>query len=344
MLSPNSHVRLTSNPSTKVTSIASTGDRELGRRDTCGVMPTRTPATLAAYRRDYRGLLLRSTAPIDADDHSRLLYLVSWFAGQDAEWAPSTIRKYRATIQAAIDDWICSGVDADEAHIAILQRALDDAHPVPRTKSAPPRTSARKRLTISESEREGLVFYLAGRPTVTCRLLVGLIGYGPILGLRPHEWVTARISGDILIVTCAKHTNGRGVASEREIDLTALSGEQRRGLDRFLARLQIEAAKCAAWQIFHERLAKALTRACHQIGIQPISLYSLRHQAAATAKRFMAPIEVAALLGHASPRTAAQHYARRAGGWKIDPGVRPTPAIAALVHQPPSTRISLPAP
>ncbi len=152
----------------------------------------------------------------------------------------------------------CSGVDADEAHIAILQRALDDAHPVPRTKSAPPRTSARKRLTISESEREGLVFYLAGRPTVTCRLLVGLIGYGPILGLRPHEWVTARISGDILIVTCAKHTNGRGVASEREIDLTALSGEQRRGLDRFLARLQIEAAKCAAWQIFHERLAKAL--------------------------------------------------------------------------------------
>jgi len=317
-----------------VTPITSTGDRELGRRDACGVMPTRTPATLAEYRRDYGGLFRRSGAPTDADDYSRLLSLIGWFAGNNGAWAPATIRKYRAAIQTAIADWASAGVDVDEARTALLQHALDSAHPAPRSKSAAPRTSARKRLTISAKEREDLVSHLAKNTTATCRLLAGLVTFEPIFGLRPREWLSAQITGDVLVVTCAKHTNRRGVAAEREIVLTNLSDDQRRGLARFIAAFHTAAAKCGIWQVLHDRLSKSLTRACQELGMPPICLYTMRHQAIATAKRHMPPIEVAALFGHASPATAPRHYARRRAGWKVDPGIRATPSIVALVRRP----------
>jgi integrase len=89
------------------------------------------------------------------------------------------------------------------------------------------------------------------------------------------------------------------------------------GLNRFLGALKIAAAKASCWQVFYERLAKALDRACQEAGIRKIAMYTLRHCALATAKRNLTAREVAAFAGHASDRTSQAHYAKRRTGWLL---------------------------
>lgn len=47
-----------------------------------------------------------------------------------------------------------------------------------------------------------------------------------------------------------------------------------------------------------------------------ICLYTLRHVAIATAKRWLGPSEVAALAGHVSPAIARRSYAPKRSGWR----------------------------
>lgn len=304
------------------------------RPDACGAMPTREPSTIAAYRREYCGLISRSKPDADADDYSRLLHTIDWFARQNGAWAAATIRKYGASLRLAVEDWTLAAINTDAARISRLHLDLNIAKPAPRDRAQAPRTSAKKRISFTWDERKRLVSHLAESKTTTGRLLAGMIGVGALVGLRPREWINARVVGDELIVQCAKRTNGRGVAKERPVTLAALSAAQRRSLMRFVDRFQKEAAKVGVWQRFHERMAKALTRACQKLNIPEISLYTLRHQAVATAKRYMTQREVAALFGHATVTTATRHYARRRGGWKVDPLIRPSPSVVVLVRQP----------
>ena len=70
-----------------------------------------------------------------------------------------------------------------------------------------------------------------------------------------------------------------------------------------------------SWKKLHDRLASRLARICKTLGIPRVSLYTLRHVGMATAKTWMAPVEVAAASGHASIRTATSHYAKCRTGW-----------------------------
>jgi integrase len=286
---------------------------------------------LADYRTEYRQLIERSNPDTDAGDFSRLSNVILWFSRQDGVWSAATIRKYRASLRLAIEDWATAAPDADEIRVWRLQSDLDHATPAPRDKKSPPQTSAKKRLKFTQSEHEVVATYLASTKSSTSHRLVGLLAFGVRFGLRPHEWLYAYCRDNVLVVRCAKRTNGRGVADTRLIDLSDMGAARRRELSRFIHSFQNAAAREAVWQRFYERLSKSLARACEKLDVPKICLYSLRHQAIATAKRYMTRAEVAALAGHATVATAARHYARRSGGWRVDPRIRPSPSTVARV-------------
>ncbi len=303
--------------------------------DACGVVPTRTSDTVMQYHEHYKRLLKLSGAPSNYDEASRLEWTIRWFSSRNGQWAPATIRTYRAALACFAEPYT-AGVDSDGGRSARLRTAIASASPEPRSPNEPPRTSARKRIYFSVDERNRLSVHLMEGASKTNRLLAGYVVFGTMIAARPSEWQSAHVFDGALIVSCAKRTNGRGVGDSRAILLDMLTATQRAGLEKFVVEMGKAAGTAESWKRFHWRLAKALRRACIRLGIPPICLYSARQQGLATAKRRMAPEEVAAFAGHASARTARRHYGHRSGGWRIDFGVRPCPEVVALVRTPTS--------
>jgi integrase len=299
--------------------------------DACALAPTRTPATIAQYRKAAAQLIRRSDPDVDGDDVYRLAHAIDWFASRHGAWSKATIRYHRAALRQAIDD-LEAAVDVAPAVVGDLIERLS-VTPTPKGRREPKLASARKRKSFKQDERRRLVVALSRKHTSTARLLAGLLFFGPQLGLRPIEWRDAVLRGDGLFVRCAKNTNGRGLAPFRALTLSGFDQRAFAALGEFLAEFKREADRAGCWQRFHERLAKALARACAEIGVRKIALYTLRHCALATAKRAMSPREVAAFAGHASVRTAQQYYAKRRQGWRLDKvPARPAAEMAAKVR------------
>ena len=106
--------------------------------------------------------------------------------------------------------------------------------------------------------------------------------------------------------------------------------------------------KLAAWILATEHLAKdyagrwnlreaarqQISRARKNLGIRPISLYTLRHHAIATLKKSgYTRQEIAAIVNHASDRTAGEKYGKaRTGSRRARKRLQIDPARIALVR------------
>lgn len=174
-------------------------------------------------------------------------------------------------------------------------------------------------------------------------------------GLRPSEWASASFNGKSLSVRNGKFlrrfmdhgifkgrlfARANGMARTMEVQsghgvpvLSELLGR----IDSFFAvrsfkkhqrAIQIEFRKVVRLAIEQGRLDRRYSR---------ISLYSFRHQFAATAKANLSARSgsVAALMGHISARTALQSYARkvagRVGGLAVSPSAEAVAAVENLL-------------
>ena len=279
----------------------------------------------------YPASIRRSNPPWDSDDVARLAHAIAWFADQHGAWARATIRKHRAEFRLAIED-LSSAAWPDKSRIDDLYFTLDNSSPRPRDKAAPPQASAKKRKSLPHAEFLKLLGHLRSKRRGTARMLAGVVAFGALIGVRPIQWKDARLDGETLFVRCAKHTNGRGLDEVREIELIGWKEIERQTFQRFLSAYQEAGEAADSWQQFHERLAKHLTRACQELHLRNVSLYTLRHQALATAKRFLSATSVAALAGQACETTATRYYAKSRSGWGEDPRVRPTMRVVAFVR------------
>ena len=297
-------------------------------RDATSRLTTRTEATTAQYRK--RATMLFSQAGVDseADEVMRLDAVLDWFVAQDRRWKPATLRQYRAALRVMIEDAAMNNVSRDR--VETWYRLIETA-PRPMADKQVKRTSARKRKTIRESERDTLVHYLETTGGKTDRLLSRIVNCLPTLGLRPSELFTAEFDGTTLTVRCAKNTNGRSIGETRGI--TIKSAVLKHVVKRMLKELKdFQIRDRTDAKRLQSRLAKALERACKACGIKKISLYTLRHQALANAKRTLEPAEASALAGHASQSTIIKNYASRRSGWKIKPLIAIDPGLAAKVR------------
>ena len=72
--------------------------------EACALAPTRTPATIAQYRKAAAHLISRSDPDVDGDDVYRLAHAINWFASRHGARTKATIRHHRAALYQAIDD------------------------------------------------------------------------------------------------------------------------------------------------------------------------------------------------------------------------------------------------
>lgn len=239
----------------------------------------------------------------------------------DPEWVlrASTARTYKAYIIKCLEIEVAEGrCDPARAIEGIEQIAglLTQRRGKPKA-----RTSRLKCLDVTEEEVQLVVDDLtdrmkAGLTDLADVALVGYVVLDPHFGLRPCEWQHARIIASALVVTNAKFAVYRGAGPSRRISLEGAPGRLSLAAPVLIQALQTLIKMHGSWERVHAILAERLARICHRLGLVRISLYSLRHAAIATWKRAgLDRIEIAALAGHISAKTASRHYALSRHGW-----------------------------
>jgi hypothetical protein len=88
------------------------------------------------------------------------------------------------------------------------------------------------------------------------------------------------------------------------------------GIATLIGMINTLTKEMGSWEKVHDILAERLARICRRLRLVRISLYSLRHAAIATWKKAkLSRIEIAAMAGHISIKTASRHYAPSKHGW-----------------------------
>lgn len=240
--------------------------------------------------------------------------VVEWFLTADGRWAPATIRQYRAAMREVLERMVRARPDK-----ALIRVALDRLNSTSGPEPGVPvdrKTSALKRRSLTPEEAAAIDTVLEAsthRHTVLAR---GLLRYGVELGLRPCEWVRARMDGSHLVVINAKATNGRSNGVSRDLDLGAIAPGYADDVACFLAAIA-DAIAAEPWETLYPKIRYVLAAASRKAAAKLPSLrkgvfspYTGRCVAAARAKRVMDRASVAAMLGHATDRTALTHYPR----------------------------------
>jgi integrase len=278
---------------------------------------TRSEQTEADYRKRFAALT--DLAAREFGGKASLEKTVDWFLGQDDRWRRTTIAQYRAALKIGIQDMEAQGLLSAEASADLLKRIQNGpARKVHGTKL----TSSRKRKSVSDAEIDLLAASLKAGAHQHDRLLRLYLAFSIMFFPRPSEWRDAHIDGEDLVVINGKVSNRRAHGPDRRIGLDCLAKREREVLQFFLASLQAEAKVVGTYARLQTLLAARLVRHCQKAGVRRVSLYTLRHLGMATAKRFLAPEEVAALAGHATDRTATEHYAKARYGRRA-PAVLP---------------------
>jgi integrase len=140
-----------------------------------------------------------------------------------------------------------------------------------------------------------------------------------LVGLRPIEWRNSTYlkKENILIVLNAKNTNGRAIGEFRNLSLNHLNDNQIETVCKHLdfAKRMSDNDK---WEIYYQGCSNFIKYATRRIWPHKErlpSLYSGRHQFSANMKASgCRRNEVAALMGHSSDETAAEHYGKKIFG------------------------------
>lgn len=290
------------------------------------MFPGRTGATDDAYRERARTLCARYTACTGVTWEQDPEGLVAWVA-QLTQVRPATVRQYRS----ALAFWLESHGASNAA------QAMRRVQPV-LAHVLPCRTSRAKLKKVPPDDFRRLVKYFSDsrsrRPEGRWdRLLALWLFCGRATGLRPGEWETAQWLDNPprLQVQNAKHTNGRAFGPLRTLWLDGLPPQQQHVIQQFLRVLHAHPHFRQAQLGCQHRLSE-VNRRFWPRRRRHITLYSLRHQFAANAKKAGLPLcELAALMGHASPDTIQEHYGRRSAG-RSGFAVRPDPADVTRVQ------------
>ena len=280
-------------------------------------MTGRSEETQRAYEDRVRCLLgAASRAAGRSSGQVGVQELVQYLLDYREEWSPSTWRQYKAAVLSVFRG---TGSEEDE-------NALDQLHQTAQpTKLETRCTSAQRQKSLPPADMASLVGRLRRRRSRYAAPLMTYFVAAGVTGLRPGEWPGAAWdeTSQTLIVRNAKHDDQRAHGPTRTIDLSDQSTEILAMVEAWLGWVAGEcrqgtyASSMEAMQKLLYRVSRALWPARETYPM----LYSTRHQSVANWKRASLSQEVmAALLGHASDRTASEHYGRRAAGAK---GLRP---------------------
>lgn len=265
--------------------------------------PTRTQETEQDYIARATRLLERYRCASGETWQADPVAACEWIASQRTGWSRSTWRAYRAALVYFMEK------NGPIEAVSVLGQS--DTSPC---KAKGEHTSAKKMKSFSVKHLTKIVKVL-GEGQGKNDLLLGLwVTVNRLVGLRPIEWETAVITDKVLVVQNAKSTNGRSHGETRHLLLSGLSQQDREALYLFVETLRKTVDEYGDFKKVQKacscRLWKVTRRLWPNRSTYP-TLYSTRHQFSADLKKQGRPCEeIAALFGHATDKTASEHYGR----------------------------------
>lgn len=281
---------------------------------------TRTENTVQTYLKRAENLLARiaDELQLPEDAFPPPAEVVAFMRRNAPQWKWATFRQYQASLVCRYE------VEAERTGNKLFVETAEEirrlSHSDCRPEKALGQTSSRKRKGIRLADYDLLIPNLsnpARKGEFSKRAALWLMA-AVATGLRPREWEHAELDAKqgLLHAENAKATNGRATGPVRSVPVAP---EDIGVVQAHLESLRELKAKGYSWVQIHTHCAVALNRACKALwGNDPTkryALYSARHQFSANTKATHTPEEVAALLGHASVRTARTHYAPRRSAW-----------------------------
>lgn len=241
-----------------------------------------------------------------------------------SEWSASNWRQVKSSLIFRYENM---NTEDSRAAIALLRDAKQDV-----CLKNTGRTSALRKKNFSNKELDELFKALSVSRSKYRDILKKWLLLGMITGLRPHEWSHSSVTrthpetgatGIFLEVKNGKHTNGRGNGEYRHIDITDYPSTVVQDISSFSSYMK-EVEERNEYRSLYGACQVLLCRTNISLGNdgKRIQLYSPRHRFSSEVKKIMSPEEVAALMGHATNKTAGMHYgkARHAKG-----GLAPKP-------------------
>lgn len=287
---------------------------------------TRTPKTIQNYLERAERLL--RTIP---DEFLRTPELgvqpteiVAWLSQTAPGILKSTFRQYKAALVCYMETLARRYPDAAEDYTnAILAIRQISSAQAARRKALPARTSASKAKHVHLDDLVLLGQTMLAVNTQWSHRAFIWLAAGIAAGLRPAEWQTVEILGEteggelILRAANAKHTNGRGNGEFR--DITIPPGWMREYTEQHLRMLGEWLAGGEPYDSYYNTCRQTLLRAVRALwpdnSRKRYTLYSARHQFCANLKRAgVSKGGIAAKMGHASEKTATEHYGKRRSG------------------------------
>jgi len=263
-------------------------------------------------------------------DHPGPLEVAAFALECREEWSKSTWRQNKAALIFRY-----TGIGTTEAleSVEILRHGSQSS-----CASKTGRTSAKRSKSVTNKAMKEVIKHLHGSKSKYASLLESWLLLGTEIGLRPHEWgqasviqvspldigdidtpVDIGVLGDVALVSYlriknAKTTNGRGHGEFRHLNLSRLNPKLIEMIDEF-SRLMSEIVVSNLYTLYYSSCRKLLWRINKVIhghsSNKWIQLYSPRHKFSSEAKKALSSVGVAALLGHATTKTASEHYGRR---------------------------------
>lgn len=300
--------------------------------------PTKTLETQARYWATGYRLWRRACDEFQMDSDQMFPALfVDWFESFLPTCLPPTRRLYIASVR-----FFLQSIQENPGH-AFYHSSIHDA--VKKTcamKSnsfvgdeteikARRRTSRQKAKSISQPDLQELYNYIKKRKGKWPMRAFVFLYTNMLTGLRPVEWRTAQYNEEdgraMLVVNNAKDTNDRSNGIDRELNVSDLESWQKAMLEGQIHSCKPFSNSSEAWEIYYDNIRKTLHRVTRALWpgrkVYP-TLYSGRHQFHEDAKiAGLSAIEIAALFGHSSTKTADRHYGE-AGTGKSGMAIRPS--------------------
>ncbi|OYV96431.1 MAG: hypothetical protein B7Z62_08195 [Deltaproteobacteria bacterium 37-65-8] len=278
--------------------VGKASEHQVIRSEQVGYIPTRTIDTEYQYGKIVRRIMLRLDSYNEEPSIENIVLLMERTAPQQSR---ATVRLYRSAILHYIDQQKALGLISD--------------------KSAENAVSLLKAKHASERSIERLSKKLDASRSTVAGLAKSLFLSSVMLGLRPSEWFAAHLDASKLHIKNGKSTNGRGTGEFRIIDLSnpvLMLNRQKIGvIEQTLSTIRSAISDDRTRANLLSEMRQVVRRCKIMSGGRNITFTTARHQFAANMKAAgLTKREIADLMGHASPDTAATHYGRRVSGHK----------------------------
>ena len=307
----------------------------------------RSSETIADYQHEANRLVgqylrepFKDEEPILYD--RALLGAANWFLKSHERWSKSTIRRFAAALHQEVEVLVFAGEFDDspaQGEKSLLWRLKHDRpRPAPEVQKSKKRKEVahqkraatkkmrkKPRKSIPLKELRSLVEFFRLKADSFSLWIVGYILIASRLGWRPGETIALQRDGNFIRAPAEKCSNDRGLTDTCETDISVYVERLRLFKKQsLLSQLDKWIADTRKWEAYYggraelrDNLNARLATACKKLKIKRVCAYTFRHFAISCMKASgFSRLEIAAIINHATDRTASEHYGRRRYGRK----------------------------